>query len=344
MTSALRSLADVTDDFPQNVDCECSNMFAISRQNWIETAEKFYRLAEEGSLNRKKRKHRRLILRTSVIVKIPNLHRETDLSFYIRAAEAFRIAAKWVDAAKAYDSAAYIFLFELKSPSKAASLFFEAGSCKRMIDKTRGFDYFKKASDIYCDLEDYNKAAHIYLLIAQSLKDEDRSCDYDEIREYFLIASKFFRAANMDQQSIECISNAAYFTAMNGDYEHSSKLYEEVALEKLNYNLTKYSCHRFFFRAALLLLANESTHLEQVQSFIDRATKLDQRFKSSPHHLFLHNILYIFQNTPPDKHAFADHLFYFNDVRQLEFLDLKLLRIIFTLKFESNFDNIEVKK
>lgn len=319
-------------------------MFAIDRQHWIETAQNLYRLAQEGSLNRKKKKNKRLMLRTSVVEKLPNHHRETDISFYIKSAEAFRIAARWVDAAKAYGSAAYIFLNELKSPSKAASLFFEAGICKRMMDKTQGFEYFRKASDIYCDLEDYHMAAHVYLLMAQSLKDEYESYDYKEIREYFLIASKFFRAANMDQQSIECISNAAFISAMNKEYAEASQLYEEVASEKLKYNLTKYSSHRFFFRAALLLLSNESTPLEEVKGFIDRAAKKDQRFKSSPHHLFLHNILCIFRNNTPDRHIFADHLFYFNDVRPIEFHDLKLLRIIYSSKFGFSIETIDTKK
>lgn len=310
-------------------------MYSVNRQYWIETAQKHYELAQEGSINRKKKKSKRWILRTSVVEKMPNLHRESDLSFYITSAQAFRIASRWVDAAKSYESAAYIFLNELKSPSKAASLFFEAGICKRMIDKTRGFDYFRKASDIYCDLEDYRKAAYVYLTIAQSLKDGGKESDSEETRDAFLIASKLFRAANMDRQSIACTSNAAFISAENNDFLQSSKLYEEVALENLKFNLTKYSSHRFFFRAALLLLANEPASLEEVKRFIQRAASIDQRFKSSPHHLFLHNILVIFQNSTPDRDTFADHLFYFNEVRRIEFLDLELLRVIYKSKFGS---------
>jgi tetratricopeptide (TPR) repeat protein len=309
-------------------------MFTVNRQYWIETAQKHYELAQEGSINRKKKKSKRSILRTSVVEKMPNLHRESDISFYISSAQAFRIASRWVDAANSYESAACIFLNELKSPSKAASLFFEAGICKRMIEKTRGFEYFRKASDIYCNLEDYRKAAYVYLTIAQSLKDGENESDVEEMRDTFLIASKFFRAANMDRQSIECTSNAAFISAKNNDYLQSSKLYEEVAIENLKFNLTKYSCHRYFFRAALLLLANEPASLDGVKRFIHRAASIDQRFKSSPHHLFLHNILSIFHSISPDRDTFADHLFYFNEVSRIEFLDLELLRVIYKSKFD----------
>lgn len=322
----------------------------MDRDYWLQVAEETMRLAQEGSLNRtnKSRRNRVNSISNNVILvdRIPILHRENDMRLYISAAQAFRIAGKWTDASKAYIFASHIFLHELKLPSHAASLMLEAGICARKMKGKNGIECFSKVSDIYCDLEEYRKAAVVRLMLAKSMSQEDETEFCDEITQEFLLASKFFRAANVHHPSMECLKNAAYITAMNGNFKQASIMYQEVAEHMLKLNLTKYSAHRFFFRAALLLMCTSSSHGSDVHDAIHQMAEMDCRFQASSHFLLLRNIRRILvepKGVSSNKDDFADHLYHFHHAYPLEYLDVKLFRIIYESHFSSDYCDVDKK-
>ena len=117
-----------------------------SRNNTDEysCAQELLHRAQDGIAKRRKKKIKRVIGLSNFLVNSPYLYKEEEIQLFIKAAEAFRICNKWIDASAAYGRAAWILGHELKQQEEGAILYTEAGLCAMRLGIEEGKKYFRK--------------------------------------------------------------------------------------------------------------------------------------------------------------------------------------------------------
>ena len=120
----------------------------INRDEWLDRADELLALSIESSSKRRTRKTLRSAVLGDYSVNAPTLHIEGEISIVLRAAEAFRICGKWMDASEAYSKAAWMKGNDLMLADESAILYTEAALCAEKVEQCFGEKYYSKHLDI----------------------------------------------------------------------------------------------------------------------------------------------------------------------------------------------------
>lgn len=137
----------------------------------------------------------------------------------------------------------------------------------------------------------------------------------------------------MDDQVLFIERRISNLLAMIGNLEEASDLYYNIGLKETSMNLLKYSANQSFFRSCLLLLAAENCSKNAVKKRMEMTKQADFRFGISTGYEFLLNVLDLTENEA-DVSAFADHIYDYDEIFQLNDLELQLLEKIYKIHFQ----------
>lgn len=127
---------------------------------------------------------------------------------------------------------------------------------------------------------------------------------------------------------------------MSGNYNEASCFFATIGRRYLQDNLTKYSAKHYFFRSVLLLLAGNMDE-SYCKKCIEEYQKEDCRFEESPQCDLLLNLINIEKNC--DLHSFADHLYDFTAVCELDERCIGLMKILH-LRIEGKISDTDESK
>ncbi len=120
----------------------------IHRDEWMDRAEKLLKRAKNGE-----RSKRKLGTSSRFFINAPYLYLEYETHLYIKAAEAYRIIGKWLDAAKCYQQAALTQKFiasqnnddERQPFLNAATLFCQSATYMNRVEYGLGEEDWSKS-------------------------------------------------------------------------------------------------------------------------------------------------------------------------------------------------------
>ena len=184
-----------------------------------------------------------------------------------------------------------------------------------------------KAISQHCDASQYNEAA---ILEERMANNHSNNKNFDASIEDYHRASKLYTAANMHDNADRTRGATAYLFGMVGRIRDAAYSYQSQAKKQTN-QLKKFNVPSIMLRAGVLLLSDclqKSLELDfsAMREMIEEMHELDCRFAESQEHAFLVDMMQCVIHGDLDK--FADSLFSFNSLNELDDLMLDALEII----------------
>ena len=259
------------------------------------------------------------------------LKTKEEIKLTLQAAEHFRIAGEqhWFDSANAYAKAASISSEVQKNPSISAELFSEAAFIMEKIDSDFASAFTAKAISQHCDAAQYDKAAELEERMADN---HSKKSSYEAAIDGYKRAAKLYASAKMSDSADEMCHRAAYLLGKGGRLTESAYLYLSLAIGQANQSLKMFNVPSILLRAAMLLLSDclkeSSTEVDisSVRKLIYDACGIDCRFYESREHAFINDMMQCVLSGDLDR--FADCVFYFNSVYELDDLLLDALDVV----------------
>lgn len=173
---------------------------------------------------------------------------EEACELYVRAANMFKMAKKWSQAANAFCEAAQL---HLKSGSRhdAATAYVDAGNCYKKVDANEAINVLLKAVEIYTDMGRFTIAAKHHITIAEIY--ESDAVDIEKAIQHYEQAADYFKGEESNSSANKCLLKVAQYAAQLEQYDKAIEIYERVGQSSLESSLLKYSAKEHFFRAAL---------------------------------------------------------------------------------------------
>lgn len=271
-----------------------------------------------------------------------------------------RIRGAWRDAGDKIMKCADVYLF-IKMLLEAACLYTEAAECYMHIDKGEALNAYKKSIKVYCDVGRFDIGGKLeqrlgYLnLHAQH---------WEDAAMHFRKAANFLSGDKLLDQSDHCLEKCAECLIQLGDYKEASHLYQMVSRSCVNSNLRRFNSLDHLLMSILCLMAVPDTtepeplptytpqkaagkspsgnspdgnftpteeapmyqtKYDQIYTINEQFDTVDFMWRRSKEKLFVRNILKA--RTEMDLHAFADHLYYWSNVRPLNNARTILLKV-----------------
>ncbi|GMH64600.1 hypothetical protein TrRE_jg5428 [Triparma retinervis] len=277
-----------------------------NRAEWMEHAEHFLANAE---------KH----IMSHVIPNAPTIKFEDATLAYQRAAEAYRICECWQEACDAYAKAADIQV-RLGCPEEAASYSSEAAETMVKVNPADAIVFYRNAISLLCEVGKFGTAGRIQRKLAEWYED-DRN--FDECIDQYRQASDYYLGDNMIEQSDICLLKCAYYQGLMEEFHEAAEIYSTVGLRCMDSNLRKFNARDSFLRCGLLYLASGTEHHKKLNRKLMDFKTADPSFAFSRECLFLENVMAMHGSS--DIHAFADHIYNFDNVSHMDSWCLEML-------------------
>ncbi|XP_015783704.1 alpha-soluble NSF attachment protein [Tetranychus urticae] len=210
---------------------------------------------------------------------------EEAIELYIKGANLFKMAKKWMAAGNAFTEAASL---HLKSGSKhdAASCYVDAGNCYKKVDPQEAVNSILKAIEIYTDMGRFSIAAKHHMTVAEIYENE--AVDIEKAIAHFEQAADYYKGEESSASANRCLLNVARYAAQLEQYSKAIGIYESVASSSIDNSLLKYSAKEHFFRAALCHLCVD---LLNAQLAIKRYEEMYPAFSDSRECKFVKGLL-----------------------------------------------------
>lgn len=244
---------------------------------------------------------------------------------------------------------------------EAAAVYCEAGDCYLKVDKDEAQKAWAQAVKIFCDLNHYDISGRLEKRMADmhfGFKHyEDAALHYRKAANFLL---------NEPDQSDACLERSAEALIWNGDCEQSHLIYENIGISCAKTNLRSFQANRMLMMAILCLFGTEiivtmpsdADHHHHKKKHKDEPER--ERVYSKPDHLvvlqhryqvkydeikqkiaeydtftatwsickerrFVSNLLAF--RMEENFNQLVDHIYYWNNIRPLSAVALKLLKI-----------------
>jgi len=289
-------------------------------------------LAEWTGIGNKFLEKAEAIIMGSGVPNAPHIKFEDATHAYQRAAEAFRIAEKWQEACDAYSKAADIQL-RLSCPEEAATFSAEAAEIIERVNPADAIVFYRNCISLLCEVGRFGTAGRIQRKLAE-MYEADRN--FDDAIDQYRQASDYYLGDNEVAQSDLCLVKVAYYQGLMEEFDDAAIIYADVGFRCLDNNLLRFNARDYFFRSGLLMIAAGPLAFNRLKRKMMDFKTADPSFAYSRECLFLENMLVLYHSS--DIHAFADHVYNFDNVSHLDSWCLEMLYEIRNLvqdKFEA---------
>ncbi|GBG27021.1 Alpha-soluble NSF attachment protein [Hondaea fermentalgiana] len=229
---------------------------------------------------------------------------------YSKAANNYKIAKQWGDAATCFLKSAEIKVKQ-DSQFEAASNYVLAAEMLAKVDQGRAIPLYRDAIAIYCELGRFGTAAKHAEAVGEIY---ERDNNLKEAIAYYQQASDCYSSENSTARAGKCLEKVALHSAMLNDYPKAIQGFEKLGTAALESNLLKFNAKKHFLHAGFCALARNDT--VAAQNAIQRYSELDYTFRDSAECKLLIALTEACVDMDADK--FADELFKYDSIRKLD--------------------------
>ena len=261
-------------------------------------------------------------------------------SFFYKSYVSYKICSQWLYAGESLMKCAEMHV-KADFPAEAASLYVEAAETLMKANKTEAMQAYALAVDICIDLGRFDIAGRIEREL--SMRDFELH-HWEEAAWGFKKAANFLAGDNLPDQCDWCLEKCAECYVELKEYKMASDIYFEVAKGCLKSNLRRLMSIKYLYYSVICLIGLEQDVIldpqgvqkyERVKNLMYDYEEVDFVWASSDEMVFLENI--IEARLTFNQHMFADHLYFWDNVRVLRVLDIRMFKhmnheIIFELQ------------
>eukprot|EP01126_Amoeba_proteus_P023165 TRINITY_DN2331_c0_g1_i6.p1 TRINITY_DN2331_c0_g1~~TRINITY_DN2331_c0_g1_i6.p1 ORF type:complete len:336 (-),score=78.08 TRINITY_DN2331_c0_g1_i6:142-1017(-) len=177
---------------------------------------------------------------------------EEAVELYIKAANQYKIAKKWLKAGRAFTRAAELGLEVSHGVYTSASNYVNAGSCYQKEDKEEATKSYKTAVKLFLDDGKLGTAAKHMKTIAEMAEEDGKITDamiaYQSAADYYEAEGNFSSACT------NCLLKVAYMSIEAKELQKAVEILEKVAQGCVSNNLTKYKMKDYVMDAGICRL------------------------------------------------------------------------------------------
>lgn len=252
---------------------------------------------------------------------------EEAAAIYTKAANLFKIAKKWDEAADAFAKCADMHL-KLQNKYDAASNFISAATCVKKTNVGESLRYFKKGIDLFTEEGRFTMAARHQKEVAEMCEAE---LDLQAAIDNYQIAADYYEGENSTSTANTCLLKVALFSAQLEKYDKAIEIYEKIASSSIDNNLLKWSVKDYLFRAALCHFCTGD--IVAVKRALERYADLDPTFGTSREGQLLQDLAEAYETMDIEK--FTAAVVDFDSISKLDpWKTTMLLRIKNSMKSE----------
>ncbi|VUC22079.1 unnamed protein product [Clonostachys rosea] len=230
---------------------------------------------------------------------------------FVEAANAFRMQSQSIEAGKAFEQAAEVFINNLNEPDDAANVYADAFKAYRKDDPQAAIRCLNKAIDRYCAKGNFRRAATHKETVAEMYEELG---DAKSALAAYESAATWFEGDNANALANKLWLKLADLAAREEDYYKAIENYEKVAQQSINNNLMKYSVKDYFLKAGICHLATKD--LVAAQQALERYAEMDPSFTQQREFMLLKDLLEAVEAKSQDQ--FTDKLFQFDQINKLD--------------------------
>jgi alpha-soluble NSF attachment protein len=229
-----------------------------------------------------------------------------------QAANQFKLAKQWTDAAEAFSRCAYCAQ-KSGSPVEEAQFLVEAGKVTQKVSTADAVPHFERAITIFNANGRFQNSAKLLKQIAETYETE--RVQYTEAREYYKRAAEMFDMDDHGKSNYsKCMLKVAEYCAKDEQYQEAITIFEQEANKALGNNLLQYGAKEHLLKAGILHLVVGDT--VTVNNKVEEYRSLDPRFASSREGELFAGLAEAFNE--PDGEKFSDVLFEYDKVTKLD--------------------------
>lgn len=252
-------------------------------------------------------------------------------SFFYKSYISYKICSQWLYAGESLMKCAEMHV-KAGLQSEAVALYVEAAETLVKANKSECMRAYAIAVDICIDLGRFDIAGKIEREL--SMRDFELH-HWEEAALGFKKAANYLAGDNLPDQSDWCMEKCAECYVELKEYEKASQIYLEVAKGCLKSNLRRLTVTKYLYWSVICLIGLEQDTIldpkgekkyERVKNLMYEYEDVDFAWASSDEMVFLENI--IDARLAYNQHMFADHLYFWDNVRVLRVLDLRMFKHI----------------
>lgn len=277
-------------------------------------------------------------LRQLTLPNAPKLKFFDAVDLWHKSGKCFAIAGEWEESAHSFALAAD-FMVKLNKPHEAAVFWLKSAEMLRRVDPVGSMVPYGTAADLYTKLDRFATAANITRNLAEMLEDFK---EWNKAVNTYEKAAEYYDSEHYNTQSCVCLYRAGYILALLEKFDRAVALFERVATTWREDNMLRMNIPWLFLRAGLCYIAQggairKGLYSHQVLRYkMKQWSTIDYSFEYSRERLFLDNLIDIIPTA--DINLFADHVFNFDNVAQLDSMMIKMLaRAKFDIEEENYF-------
>ena len=195
---------------------------------------------------------------------------------YQKAANQFKLAHEWNDAADCYVQYAFVSK-KLNMESEEAQGYVETANCLRKVSPEGSLEWYKRAIGMYSDNGRYQQAAKQLKSVAEMLEQEEKP---ELAVEYYQKAADMFE---MDEHSKSAVSackvKLGELNARLEKYSEAAKIFEREGEKSLANHLLQFGAREHFLKAGILYLATGDSVTATIAC--DRYHQMDPRMEGT---------------------------------------------------------------
>mmetsp|Transcript_36456 Transcript_36456/g.77537 ORF Transcript_36456/g.77537 Transcript_36456/m.77537 type:complete len:296 (-) Transcript_36456:22-909(-) len=237
---------------------------------------------------------------------------EEAMELYQQAANMYKLAKLWQEAADCYSQCAYCAARTGDQNAEADNLQ-EAGHLLKRISTERALDVYDQAVNVLSTAGRFPQAGKLLISMAELVEKEQHS--EDRCIDFWRRAAEMFDLDDHGKSnSTKCNLKVAEFAALRGELDQAIKLFEAEGEKALKTTTLQFGAKEHFFKAGIVhLLVGDSV---TVNLAVERYCSLDPRFADSREGALLAALAKAFEEEDTD--LFTERLSDYDSITKLD--------------------------
>ena len=263
---------------------------------------------------------------------IANFMRFDDAaSFFYKSFISFKICSQWMSAGESVEKCAEMHM-KSGMALEATSLYIEAAEVYAKVNITESMRATRLAVDICVNIGRFDIAGRLERSIAEW---EFSSKHWEDAANSFKKAANYLSGDMSQDQCDWCMERCAECYVELNELELASETYQLVAKGCLQSNLRRLTSIKKLYMSVVCLIgipqdvltdADGKIKYGKIRDVIYSYDDLDFMWATSDEVMFLENI--IDARLTFNQHMFADHLYFWDNVRVLHVIDLRMFKVM----------------
>jgi alpha-soluble NSF attachment protein len=192
----------------------------------------------------------------------------------------------------------------LGSQHDAVSDRIQAAECYRRVDPNKAVGLYKAVVATQCELGKFGRAAQILETVGEIYEAQN---NVEEALEAYSKAADYHSSENAGSRASKCLEKVALLSASAGEYDHSSRTFEQLGTSALESNLLKFGAKKHFMHSGFCYLARGDAVAARMA--YDRFSQMDLSFANSREAKVLDDVIVAYDemNTEAFSTALADY-------------------------------------